>query len=263
VARYTNPAGYDRFMGRWSARLAPLFADFAGITEGRVLDVGCGTAVLSRALLDHSPMIEMMGIDPAQSYLVHAKRLIASPRLSLVCGAAEALPFADRSFDAALALLVIQDLSEPAAAVRGLKRVTRPGGVLATCVWDFRQGMPMFSLFWEAANAVAPEAVARRRAETGGPSPYASAEALDALWRNAGLAEVRTTALHVPLDFASVEDFWTPFLLGATGTSAFARDLDAATAGAVGARLRHIIGERWGEGTFTLAATAFAVAGRA
>jgi len=263
VARYTNPAGYDRFMGRWSARLAPLFADFAGITAGRVLDLGCGTAMLSRTLLDRSAMIEVVGIDPARSYLGHARQLIPSPRIAFVCGGAEALPFANATFDAALALLVVQELPKPAAAVREMRRVTRLGGLLATCVWDFRQGMPMFSLFWEAATAVAPEAVARRRAETGGPSPYASADTLEALWHQAGLAEVKTTALQVPLDFTSLEDFWTPFLLGATGTSAFARDLDAATGGAVGARLRQVIGERWGEGGFTLAATAFAVVGRA
>ena len=263
MPRYTNPAGYDLFMGRWSARLAPLFVDFAGIPEGRVLDLGCGTAVLSRTLLHRNPMFDVVGIDPALSYLGHARRLMPSLRIAFVCGAAEALPFADASFDAALALLVVQEFREPAAAVREMKRVARPGGVLATCVWDFRRGMPMFSLFWEAANAVAPQAVARRRAETGGPSPYASAEALDALWRDGGLGEVRTTPLQVMLDFASVEDFWTPFLLGATGTSAFARDLDAATDGAVGARVRQMIGERWGAGGFTLAATAFAVAGRA
>jgi ubiquinone/menaquinone biosynthesis C-methylase UbiE len=263
VARYANPAGYDRFMGRWSARLAPLFADFAGITEGRVLDVGCGTAVLSRTLLDRSSTIEMVGIDPARSYLGHARRLIPSSRIAFVCGTAEALPLAEASFDAALALLVVQEFTEPAAAVREMKRVTRPSGLLATCVWDFRQGMPMFSLFWQAATAVAPEAVEQRRAETGGPSPYASADALEALWHKGGLAEVRTTALQVPLDFTSVEDFWTPFLLGATGTSVFARNLDAVTGGAVGARVRQTIGERWGKGAFTLAATAVAVAGRA
>jgi SAM-dependent methyltransferase len=263
LARYTNPAGYDRFMGRWSARLAPLFADFAGITEGRVLDVGCGTAVLSRTLLDLSPTAQVVGIDPASSYLVHAQRSIDSPRIAFVCGAAEALPFAEARFDAAFGLFVVPEFAEPAAAVHEMKRVTRAGGLLATCIWDFRQGMPMFSLFWEAASAIAPDAVARRRAETGGPSPYASPAALEGLWRKGGLAEVRTTALQVPLDFASVEDFWTPFLLGATGTSAFACDLDASTGGAVAARLRQMIGERWGEGRFTLVATAFAVAGRA
>lgn len=49
---YSDPEAYERFMGRWSARLAPLFVDFAGVTDCQhVLDVGCGTKSLTRALL--------------------------------------------------------------------------------------------------------------------------------------------------------------------------------------------------------------------
>jgi len=41
---FTSISGYDRFMGRWSAQLAPRFLDFARIFErGRFLDAGCGT----------------------------------------------------------------------------------------------------------------------------------------------------------------------------------------------------------------------------
>jgi SAM-dependent methyltransferase len=63
---YSNPAAYERLMGRWSARLAPLFARFAGVREGqRILDVGCGTGSLSRTLLAAGRAISVVGVDPA------------------------------------------------------------------------------------------------------------------------------------------------------------------------------------------------------
>jgi ubiquinone/menaquinone biosynthesis C-methylase UbiE len=151
LAPYTNPAGYEHFMGRWSTRLAPLFCAFSGISGGRVLDVGCGTAVLGRALLSHDPKIDVVGIDPAYAYLSYAGERIESARIRLVCGAAPALPFADASFDAALALLVLQELPAASPVVREMTRVTRRGGDVGACIWDFRHGMPMFSLFWHAA----------------------------------------------------------------------------------------------------------------
>src|SRR5437667_1387 len=126
---YTNPAAYEYFMGRWSARLAPRFAAFAGIRSGeRVLDVGCGTGNLSRALIDLAPNIDVIGIDPAASYVDWASRSLRSPRVRFQVGTAEALAFADAAFDAALALLVVQELVDSPRAVREMARVTRRGG---------------------------------------------------------------------------------------------------------------------------------------
>jgi ubiquinone/menaquinone biosynthesis C-methylase UbiE len=159
---YANPAAYECFMGRWSARLAPLFAAFAGIRSGeRVLDVGCGTGILSQAVIDLAPDLEVIGIDPAASYVDWACRSLRSPRVRFQVGTAEALSFTDATFDAALALLVVQELADPPRAVREMARVTRRGGRVAACKWDFGNGLPMLSLFWHAAEAVSPDAVAR------------------------------------------------------------------------------------------------------
>lgn len=71
---YSDPAGYHRFMGRWSAQLAPSFIKFAGIEDGqRVLDVGCGTGSLSSALLSTGTGIRVVGVDPVPAYVTFAR----------------------------------------------------------------------------------------------------------------------------------------------------------------------------------------------
>ena len=162
---YANPAAYDRFMGRWSARLAPSFLGFAQVKEGQhVLDVGCGTGILSRAVVSFGAAVRVTGIDPLRDYIDFARQAVAGSRARFEVGGAESMPFPDKAFDAALALLVLQDFSDPAQAVREMARATRPGCVVAACIWDFAEGLPMRSLLWEAAEAVTPDAVALQRA---------------------------------------------------------------------------------------------------
>jgi SAM-dependent methyltransferase len=259
---YTNPAAYECFMGRWSARLAPLFAAFAGIHSGeRMLDVGCGTGILSRALIDLAPDIEVIGIDPAASYVDWARQSLRSPRVRFQVGTAETLAFTDAAFDAALALLVLQELADPPRAVREMTRVTRRGGCVAACKWDFGNGLPMLSLFWQVAGSVSPDAVARYRASKGVRPDYPGPDELSALWRDSGLSQVRTVALGITMEFASFEDFWLPFLGGATALCVFARNLNDATQGAVATRLRETLSSVFGAGRFALPARAWAVAG--
>jgi 2-polyprenyl-3-methyl-5-hydroxy-6-metoxy-1,4-benzoquinol methylase len=77
----TDPAEYERFMGRWSERLAKPFLDFAGIRPGeRVLDVGCGTGVLMAALAEAGA--RAVGIDASEPYLDGARRRRSHPNIA-------------------------------------------------------------------------------------------------------------------------------------------------------------------------------------
>jgi ubiquinone/menaquinone biosynthesis C-methylase UbiE len=262
---YTNPAAYEQFMGRWSSRLAPHFIRFAGVGDGqRILDVGCGTGSLSRALLASGRTIDVVGVDATASYLSFAREAIPAARVHFQLGDAEALPFADETFDAALSLLVLQDISNPGRALREMARVTRGGGTVAACQWDFAGGLPMFSLFWLAAEAVAPQAVARHRADN--PQHRlrpASLQDLAELWTASGLEEVRTATLQLSMTFSSFDDYWQPFLGGATPTSTLAAAIDKETGGALARTLRDKIPDVQPDGSFALAARAWAVAGAA
>jgi len=257
---YSNPTAYEQLMGRWSARLAPLFARFAGIRDGqRILDVGCGTGSLSRTLLASGKAISVVGVDPAEDYVAFARQGAASSRATFQVSTAESLPFPNETFDAAMALLVLQEFDDPGRAVREMARTTRRGGTVAACLWDFRDGMPIFSLFWQAAEAAAPEAVARRRAEQ--PPSRPGLQALAELWTGAGLLEVRTAGLELSQEFGSFEDFWLPFLTEATPTSGFAMAVNRETRGELANALRRLIPSVRPDGSFALPARALAVAG--
>ena len=158
-----------------------------------------------------------------------------------------------------MALLVLQELDDPGCAVREMARTIRPGGTVAACLWDFEDGMPMFSLFWQAAEAVAAEAVARRRAER--PPTRLGLQALAELWTGAGLTEVRTASLELSQEFSSFEDFWLPFLARSTPVSEFAIAVNRETRGGLAIALRRIIPSVRSDGSFVLPARALAVAG--
>lgn len=259
---YSNPDTYECFMGRWSAKLGPLFAGFAGATDGqRILDVGCGTGSLVRTLLDIGAAIRVVGVDPSAEFIAHARLQPASGRTEFEVSGAESLPFPDETFDAALALLVLQALEDPPRAIREMARVTQHGGCVATALWDFADGMPMISLLWDAAEVVAPRIAARHRAAH--PPPRVGLDALAALWKDAGLAEVRTARLPLLQEFASFEDFWLPFLSGATPIC----ELALAVYRESGERLTRALRERIpgvrADGSFALQAHALAVAGLA
>lgn len=258
---YSNPAAYEQFMGRWSARLAPSFLRFVGVQDGQhVLDVGCGTGSLSRAVVDSRPQVKVAGIDPVPDYVSFARDAVPLSNARFEVGDVEALPFPARVFDAALALLVLQDLNDPGRAVREMARVTKTGGVVATCLWDFQHGMPMFSLLWQAAQAVAPKAVAGQRRANPGP-PSINLNDLSSLWESWGLEDIRTTTLELSMEFFSFDDYWQPFLGGSTPTSAFAAALDAETGGALVSELRARLPNVRPDGSFVLPARAWAIKG--
>jgi len=220
---YSNPAAYERFMGRWSARLAPAFFRFVGLVDGQcLLDVGCGIGTLAGAAMSAGLETHITGIDPVPEYVAFARAKVPLDRAEFYVGDAASLPFPDGRFDATLSLLVLQEFADPQAAVREMRRVTRAGGIVATCMWDFLDGLPMLAKFWRAAEEAAPEEVRRQR--SGNTSrPHASLDRLCDLWRGCGLANIETATLDISMPFASFADYWEPFLGGSTPTSAFGR----------------------------------------
>jgi SAM-dependent methyltransferase len=199
---------YDRYMGRYSRPLAMVFADATEIVRGQtVLDVGCGPGALTGALVDRLGAESVSAFDPSGPFV--AACAARYPGVDVRPGRAEAIPFGDDQFDAALAQLVLHFVSDPEVAAAEMRRVVHPGGTLAACVWDFDGGMEMLRRFWDAAlsiDAAAPDEARTMRFGRAGEI----AELLD----TAGLTEITETTLAVRSTYRDFDELWSSFLAG-------------------------------------------------
>jgi SAM-dependent methyltransferase len=200
-------AAYDRFMGRYSRLLAPQMADLASVHAGqRVLDVGSGPGALTAELVRRLGAPAVAAVEPSAP-LRDALRE-ALPDVEAERASAEALPFGDGVFDAALAQLVVHFMTDPVAGLREMARVTRAGGVVAACVWDHAGERSPLSVFWRAARELDPEA--RDESDLAGAREGHLLE----LMREAGLQRVAGAELEVPFAPASFDEWWEPFTFG-------------------------------------------------
>jgi ubiquinone/menaquinone biosynthesis C-methylase UbiE len=247
---------YEQRMGSWSKLLAPLFIEFVSV-QGEVLDVGCGTGSLTFAAAENKRVTKIIGPDASTGFIEYARSRNVDARVSFEVGDAQNLPFPDASFDRCLSSLIVSFIPDAPKAVREMRRVTRPGGVVATCMWDNGGGMEGFHEIWNAAIALDSGAERYREKHL----PFGSANELSSLWSSAGLRNIETRELVIPLEFGSFDDLWGPSVGGQGPMGAYLAGLPENNRETLKARLRqNLFGNRPDE-PFTLQAKAWAVKG--
>jgi len=251
-------SAYERYMGRWSRLLAPAYIAFAGVKDRqRVLDIGTGTGALASTLEATLQSSEIAGVDPSAGFIDNAKQNAKSNRLRFEVGDAQVLPFGDASFDQAMTLLVLNFVPDHEKALAEMRRVTRPGGFASACVWDYGAGMESLRIFWDEAVALDPAAAPKHERNM----KLSREGELGALWRKAGLADVRENALVVQQAFSSFDDYWGPFLQGTGPGGAHVASLPEERRRELEARLRARLLGRRADAAFSLSARAWCVRG--
>jgi SAM-dependent methyltransferase len=242
--QFQSVKAYERFMGRYSRPLAQEFARAACVVSGdRVLDVGCGTGALTSVLAELVGPDLVAASDPSEPFVEECRRRV--PGADARVGTAEALPFGDDMFDRALAQLVFHFVDDPATGAAEMARVTRSGGKVAACVWDFTGGMTMLRAYWDAALEIDPNAPDEIDRFGGRPGQLA------AMWRDAGLREVEDGSLRVTSNYDDFDELWESLIGGVGPVGAHAASLGESEREAVRETLRRGLGSPAGSLTLT------------
>jgi ubiquinone/menaquinone biosynthesis C-methylase UbiE len=200
---FADGEAYERLMGRWSRVAGEIFLDWLAIPANRRwLDVGCGNGAFTEALIARCAPIEVIGVDPSEGQLAFARTRPGASSARFRIGDAHVLPFAEDSFDVAVMALVVTYLSDPGKAVSEMARVVRPGGWVATYVWDVPgAGAPLHPIY------VAMESLGMPSARPPG-APVSRRECMRTLWEDAGLELIESRVIRIPVVYSDFDDFW-------------------------------------------------------
>jgi ubiquinone/menaquinone biosynthesis C-methylase UbiE len=218
-----DPAGYEIFMARWTQRLARPFLDFTGIRPGqRVLDVGCGTGVITAAAADLVAMA--VGLDMSGPYIDFARRERTRPNASYELGDAHHIRHPDASFDAALSTLALDVIPDAEAVINEMRRVTRHGGTIASAIHDFRGAFAPIFMFLDIASTL--DRCAQTIRDEMLSHPLVWPQGQTKMWQAVGLVQVVEVPLVIQFDFASFADYWASFETGQGRAGAYLTSLD-------------------------------------
>ena len=216
---------YETYMGRWSSLIAGKFMPWLDVSSGMDwLDVGCGTGALSRTILEGTNPGSVVGVEPSEGFVAHARALTNDHRARFEVGNALELPLNDETVDIATSALVLNFVPDKSRALQEMRRVTRPGGTISFYVWDYPGGgVDFIDLFWKCAAELDESAV---DLDEGKRFPFCTPDGLRQICETGGLRDPEITRLEIDTIFPTFQDFLHPFTLGAGPAPGYFSSLD-------------------------------------
>jgi ubiquinone/menaquinone biosynthesis C-methylase UbiE len=200
---FDDSAAYERFIGQWGRAAGAIFLDWLAPPAGaRWLDVGCGTGLFTELIVDTCSPAAVVAIDQAQAQIDHARSKPVARHADFRVGDAQELAYPDSGFDVVVSALAINFIPDRPRALSEMRRVTRPGGIVAGYVWDFSPEL----------SPSGPFRLGLRQAAVDVPVLPGTAdsrlEALAQLFERAGLVGLATHVIDVTVSFPDFEAFW-------------------------------------------------------
>lgn len=250
---------YEGFMGRWSRPLAERFIRWIDPPPGgHWLDVGTGTGAFAAAVCKLAEPRSVVACDPSGPFIESARSQLSDPRVRFEVAGAGALPRRPGGFDVVISGLALNFLPDAKAAVEEQAGLSRPGGRIGACVWDYAEGMEFLRHFWDAAVAIDPRAL---ELDEGRRFPICNPTSLESTFEASGVRNVRVGPISVPTTFSDFDDYWRPFLGGTGPAPSFVASLSAHQRRDLRAALRDRLAP--GDGaSIQLTARAWAVVGQ-
>ena len=237
---WANPDAYEAFMGRWSLPAAEAVFDRLKLPSGLSwLDVGCGTGASTQVILSGSDPLDVLGVDPSESFIGAANNRFNDSRIRFAVGSAESLPAPDDRFEVVLSALVLHFVRDASKSMAEMKRVARSGGVVISYIWDIENEEQFTRPFWRAAKDIDPAADAWDR-----PLRHAISrrDPLLELFERSGLENVAVQEIIFEPRFRDFDDYWQPCTLNGTSpVQRYAHSLPEERQAALARHLRSIL----------------------
>jgi SAM-dependent methyltransferase len=201
---FDDSAAYERFVGKWGRAAGSVFLDWLDPPQAAAwLDVGCGTGLFTELILEKCAPASVVGVDPARAQIDYAGRKPIARRATFQVADGQALPFPDATFDVVASALVINFIPDRPKALAEMRRVVRPGGLVAGYIWDFARELSPSGPFRLGLRDIIGDIPPLPGSEDSEAHRFAS------LFEGAGLVDVATRSTDVIVEFPDFEAFWT------------------------------------------------------
>jgi len=209
---FTDGSAYERSMGIWSRAVGEEFLEWLAVPAGQSwLDVGCGNGSFTELVAERCSPTSVWGIDPSEEQVAFARSRLGNAPAEFQIGSALDLPYADDSRDIATMALVLFFVPDPRRSVDEMKRVVRPGGLIASYAWHMLGGGFPFEPVQSELRAM--------------DIPYPLPPSVDIspiepskrIWLDAGMEDVKTTTIKVERTFDDFDDLWNTFMIASIG----------------------------------------------